>query len=73
MTTEERFQRIETALDRLTGVVDALAASVVARDDQTDAHSRQIGALIEVASKHEKAIANLEHQWEAYLRRLPRQ
>ncbi len=69
--TNERLDRIEAALEKLTGVTSALAAAVVARDDQIEAHTRQIGALIELAAKHDKAIANLERQWEAYLRRLP--
>ena len=37
MTTDER-------LDGLTGIVESLAAGVVARDDQIEAHTRQIGA-----------------------------
>ena len=56
MTTDER-------LDRLAGIVDSLAASVVARDDPMDAHTRQIGALIELAAKHQRQMANLEKQW----------
>ena len=67
---------IDERLERLTGVVESLAASVVARDDQIDAHTRQIGALIEVAARHQKQIdalvestANLEKQWQAYIRR----
>jgi ABC-type transporter Mla subunit MlaD len=72
MTTDER-------LDRLAGIVDSLAASVVARDDPMDAHTRQIGALIDLASRHQKQIealvestANLEKQWQAYIDTLPR-
>jgi len=70
---------LDERLERLTGIVESLAASVVARDDQIDAHTRQIGALIEVAARHQKQIdalvestANLEKQWQAYIRRLPR-
>ena len=55
MSTDER-------LDRLTGIVESLAASVVARDDQIEAHTRQIGALIELAAKHQRQMANLEKQ-----------
>ena len=65
MSTDER-------LDRLTGIVESLAASVVARDDQIEAHTRQIGALIELAAKHQKQIGNLEKQWQAYIKTLPR-
>jgi uncharacterized protein (DUF3084 family) len=63
---------IDERLERLTGVVESLAASVVARDDQIDAHTRQIGALIELAAKHQKQMANLEKQWQAYIKTLPR-
>jgi hypothetical protein len=44
-------------------IVESLAASVVARDDQIEAHTRQIGALIELAAKHQRQMANLEKQW----------
>lgn len=62
-----RIDRIEASIEKLAGVVNTLAAAVVARDDQTEAHDRQIGALIELAAKHDKAIANLERQLTAYL------
>jgi len=58
MTTEER-------LDRLTGIVEAIASSIVA-------HDNQIEQLIRVAEKHDSAIANLERQWQAYISTLPR-
>ena len=77
MTTDER-------IDRLTGIVESLAASVVAHDDSIEAHDRQIEGLITVgelhksqlegliksAEKHDEAIANLERQWQAYLTRI---
>ena len=56
----DRIDRIEMALDRLTTVVETLAASVTAHDDQID-------SLLTAAEKHEAAIANLERQWQAYL------
>ena len=73
MTTDER-------LDRLTGIVESLAASVVEHDDQ-------IENLIKVAEKHQVEMAGLQREmadlrrsqaetlklWEAYLRRLPPQ
>jgi uncharacterized protein (DUF3084 family) len=65
VTTDER-------IDRLTGVLEALAASVVARDNQIDAHDRQIGALIDLAAKHQKQLESLERQWQAYVNTLPR-
>jgi hypothetical protein len=65
VTTDER-------LDRLTGIVDALASTVVA-------HDTQIEGLIAVAEKQAAALekqalasANLEKRWEAYLNTLPR-
>ena len=82
MTKEvaERFERIETTVEKLAGVVNALATSVVARDDRIEAHDRQIGALIELAAKHEKrlaevteSIAKTERQWQAYINTLPKQ
>jgi hypothetical protein len=51
MTTEEK-------IERLTGIVDTLASSVVAHDNQID-------ALIRVAEKHEKDMANLIREWQA--------
>ena len=46
---------IDERMDRLTGIVEALAASTVA-------HDNQIEALITVAEKHEKAIEDLHRQ-----------
>lgn len=64
---------IDERLDRLTGVVESLAASVVEHDDQ-------IEGLIKVADKHQKEMAELrrsqarnERLLEAYLKRLPPQ
>lgn len=64
---------IEQQLERLTGIVDSLAASVVA-------HDSQIEALIQVAEKHSAQIAAdrertaaLERQWQAYVNTLPHQ
>jgi hypothetical protein len=57
---------IDERLDRLTGVVESLASSVVH-------HDNQIEGLIAVAEKHAEAIANLERQWQAYINMLPRQ
>lgn len=66
MTTEEQ-------MDRLTGIVGSLAASVVAHDDQID-------GLIKVAEKHSeeleqlrRSIAETDRLWQAYLKRLPSQ
>lgn len=52
MTTDER-------IDRLTGIVESLAASVVAHDDSIEAHDRQIDRLITVAEKQQGRIEGL--------------
>lgn len=64
---------IEERLDRLTGIVESLAASVVEHDDQ-------IGPLLKISEKQQKEMeefrrANAETQrlWQAYLKRLPPQ
>jgi chemotaxis regulatin CheY-phosphate phosphatase CheZ len=59
MTVDER-------LDRLTGIVEALAASVVAHDNQID-------ALVKVAEKQQQEMKDLVREWQAYLRTLPKQ
>jgi hypothetical protein len=55
MTTEERFERIER-------ILESLAASVVARDNQTEAHGRQIDGLINLASKLTNSIVAHDQQ-----------
>ena len=66
MTVDER-------LERLTGIVESLAGSVVAHDNQIEGlitvAEEQKGRLDEVT----KALASLERQWQAYLNTLPRQ
>jgi uncharacterized protein YoxC len=68
----------------LTEVVKSLAASVVHRDNQIDAHTRQIDGLIKVTSDLAKVTAELRRsvekqaeemtqlvrEWQAYLRTL---
>jgi ABC-type transporter Mla subunit MlaD len=58
MSTDEQLQRV-------TNILDSLAATVVA-------HDNQIEKLIEVAEKHQAQLANLERQWQAYINTLPR-
>jgi hypothetical protein len=48
LTTDER-------IDRLTGIVESLAGTVVA-------HDRQIGVLLQLVEEHRQAMANLERQ-----------
>jgi hypothetical protein len=64
---------IDERLDRLTGIVESLAASVVEHDDQ-------IENLVKVAEKHQKEMADFRRSHaetnrllEAYLKRLPPQ
>jgi peptidoglycan hydrolase CwlO-like protein len=64
---------IDERLDRLTGIVESLAASVVSHDDQ-------IESLFKVAEKHQaemaelrRSIAETDRLWQAYLKRLPPQ
>jgi hypothetical protein len=73
MTTEEKLDRVAENLDRLTGVVNTLASSIVA-------HDNQIEALIRIVEKHSaqlavqsEQIAATERQWQAYINTLPRQ
>jgi flagellar biosynthesis/type III secretory pathway chaperone len=63
---------IDEQVQRLTGIVESLAASVVA-------HDNQIGALLQIVEKHHAQIAAdrertaaLERQWQAYINTLPR-
>ena len=62
MTTDER-------IERLTGIVDTLAASVVAHDGQIESlievaekQGTRIQALITAAEKHERAIEDMFRQ-----------
>jgi hypothetical protein len=57
---------IEERIDRLTGIVEALAGTVVA-------HDNQIEALIRISEENAQNWKNLERQWQAYINTLPRQ
>jgi hypothetical protein len=57
---------IEERIDRLTGIVEALASTVVA-------HDNQIEALIQISEENAQNWKNLERQWQAYINTLPRQ
>ena len=56
---------IDEKLERLTGIVESLAGTIVAHDNQLE-------VLIQVAEKHSAQIAGLERQWQAYINTLPR-
>ena len=65
---------IDERLDRLTSIVETLAASVVAHDDHISANSKQIEALITLTSKNTRDIEGLRklqeevsRQFQAYL------
>jgi hypothetical protein len=64
---------IDERLERLTGIVESLAASVVEHDDQ-------IESLVKVSVRYEKELlefrrshAEISRLLEAYLKRLPPQ
>jgi ABC-type transporter Mla subunit MlaD len=63
---------IEEQIERLTGIVNALAGTVVS-------HDNQIEGLIKVAEQQSAQIAQqsaqiaaIERQWQAYINTLPR-
>ena len=47
---------LDERLDRLGGIVEALAASTVA-------HDNQIEALVRVAEKHQQEMTDLVREW----------
>jgi ABC-type transporter Mla subunit MlaD len=66
VTTEEK-------IDRLTTIVDALAATVVAHDNQIEAVTANLKTLAQIVEKHDAELKTVVHEWQAYLRRLPPQ
>jgi transposase len=78
---------VEQQVEDLRGIVSALAASVVAHDNQIEALTRIIGqehetvrALTALTEKNTRDIARVDdqiaaltRQWQAYLNRLPPQ
>ncbi|HEX5432319.1 MAG TPA: hypothetical protein VFW83_10145 [Bryobacteraceae bacterium] len=70
MTTEEK-------IDRLTTIVDTLAATVVAHDNQIGAiatHTKTLGENLErltnVVQKHDEELKAVVREWQTYLQRL---
>jgi transposase len=59
---------VEEKIERLTGIVESLAASVVAHDNQIEAHARQIGAIIDLAGTQQLRIAAHDGQIEALIK-----
>jgi uncharacterized protein (DUF3084 family) len=78
---------IDKRLDRLTGIVETLAGAVAAHDSMIEglvraaashdavieAHDKQIHALIRLTEKNQKAMADLDRRWQAYLNTLRKQ
>jgi hypothetical protein len=67
-------------IDRLEAIVETLAASVVAHDNQieaiihqTAANSKAIDRLEANAAKQQERLDRVVREWQAYLRRLPPQ
>jgi ABC-type transporter Mla subunit MlaD len=61
VTTEEK-------IERLTGIVETLAGSAAAHDDQIGAHTRQIGAMIDLAAAQQQQIAAHGNQIDALIK-----
>jgi hypothetical protein len=77
---QEESMQIQEQLNRLTGIVDALASSVVAHDDQIDKLIQLADKHNAAFEKHEKEMADIrrshaetERLFQAYLKRLPPQ
>ena len=51
---------LEEQIQRLSGIVESLAASVVAHDSQIEAHTRQLEALIKISAENAQNGKNLE-------------
>jgi chromosome segregation ATPase len=53
---------LEEKIERLTGIVDELAGAVVAHDNQIEAHTRRIGAMIDLAATQQRQIGSHDAQ-----------
>ena len=73
MATKKNSPSIDERLDRLSGIVETLAGAVTAHDSLIEAHDRQLGALITLAEKNQKAMTQMQREWQAYLSTLRRQ
>jgi hypothetical protein len=72
MTSEQRFQRIESALDGLPRAAERHAQAV-------EQHDKQIDALITIAEEHaaelkalRSVVTDVTRHWQAYINTLPR-
>ncbi|MGA3099328.1 MAG: hypothetical protein ABSF25_22950 [Bryobacteraceae bacterium] len=59
---------LEEQIQRLSGIVESLAASVVAHDNRIEAHTRQIGAIVDLAATQQRQIAAHDAQIDALLK-----
>jgi ABC-type transporter Mla subunit MlaD len=59
---------LEEKIERLSGIVESLTASVVAHDNQIAAHTGQIGAIIDLAAAQQRQIAAHDQQIDALLK-----
>jgi hypothetical protein len=87
MTTDERFDRIESALEKALGAVATLAGTVTSHERDIEAHDRQIDGLIRVAERQEasmkqireaindtsRIVSDLVKEWQAYIKQRPPQ
>jgi len=65
MATDERLDRVASNLDRLTGVVDGLASTAVAHDNQIDGLIRVAEQQNIEIDKLRKAMADLDKRWQS--------
>ena len=73
MTTEEKLDRVADNLSNLASVVNTLAGSIVAHDNQIEALIRVVEKNSAQIAAQGEQIAALERQWQAYVNTLPRQ
>jgi septal ring factor EnvC (AmiA/AmiB activator) len=78
----DRLDRVEANLEEVNATIARMAqqqegfqldmrAAILVQQEQIADNARQIGEVARNAAKHDKAIATLEKQFEAYLRRNP--
>ncbi len=70
---DSAMTRLAGAVTKHDSVIKTLAGAVTAHDSGIEAHDRQIGALIELADRNQKAINDLDRRWQAYLNTLRKQ
>ena len=74
MTTKELTDIVAhntTAIAENTKAIAQLTNMMFSTHESIKSLETTAEVLLESAKKHDEAIANLEQQWQAYLRRLP--